>query len=250
MSFTQELKRQLPEPWRTGVHVFESIDSTNLEAERRLQAAPPLPLLLLAKAQTAGIGRHGRQFASPPATGLYWTAVFNQPAAVPLSLITPAAGVALQAAVSQALGVSTQLKWINDLLKADRKVAGILAEMVPAAVPQLIVGVGLNLAPDPQRDAAVPGQPIGSVLPAAPDEASQAALVARWLTCLDALLTNPLHIMPKFRAHAAWLGQSVTVSEPGHTTTGRLTGFADDGAAILTTNRGPSQFHDGTLRRH
>ncbi|KRN23071.1 hypothetical protein FC75_GL001712 [Lacticaseibacillus camelliae DSM 22697 = JCM 13995] len=249
MALTQALQNQLPEKWRAGLQVFDRIDSTNLEAARQLESDPQLPLLLVASAQTAGIGRRGRTFVSPAATGLYWTAVFTLPAATPQGLVTPAAGVALQAAVTSALDVPTQLKWVNDLINASGKVAGILAQAASGNCPHLIVGIGINLAPDPKRQLAAPGQPIGSLLPAIPDDATKAALVAQWAAHFDSLLRQAHLIMPAFRAHAAWLGELVTLSEPAHVTVGRLVGFADDGAIILDTANGEQQFHDGTLRR-
>ena len=249
MTFTQSLTSQLPSKWRAGLHVFETIDSTNSEAQRRLDSGEQPPLLLLACAQTAGRGRHGRRFESPAGTGLYWTLVMAASAQLPLNLITPAAGVALHAAVAKVLAVDTQLKWVNDLLKNDRKVAGILTEVVPAQPRRIMVGVGVNFTKDPRRPETAAGQQIGSLLDSIPDAATQAALVAQFVARLDGLLVRPTRIMPEFRTAAAWLGQPVSLSEPGHVAKGRLAGFADNGALILETEHGRQQFQDGTLRR-
>lgn len=247
MTFTTLLQQALTPAFRAGLKVFDVIDSTNREAAQELAAGQPLPRLVVAHAQTAGVGRQGHTFASPARTGLYWSAAIKAPTAH-LSLVTPAAGVALQKAVAEALEVSAQIKWVNDLLLNDRKVAGILTTFEDSSEAAVIIGVGVNLAPDPHRVVA-PGQPVGALLPAIPPMAQQAALVSTWLAALSALLAAPATIMPKFRQHAAWLGEPVMISAPGMRQAGILTDFADDGAAILATSAGLQPIHDGTLRR-
>ena len=98
----------------------------------------------MAETQTAGRGRLGRSWSSPPRAALACS-VLLRPAAVPpaarawLPLLT---GIAVAAALRAEAGVPAGLKWPNDVLVADRKIAGILAEAHGDAI---VVGIGLNV---------------------------------------------------------------------------------------------------------
>ncbi|MFD1393199.1 biotin--[acetyl-CoA-carboxylase] ligase [Lacticaseibacillus jixianensis] len=248
MTFEDQLKAALPPVWQDRVTSYATIDSTNRQAARLLKTGGLLPLLLTARQQTAGVGRQGHHFSSPADTGLYWSAALTLPAQAPLCLVTPAAGVALQHATFAVWQRQTTIKWVNDLLLADRKVAGILTEVIPGPHPQLIVGIGLNLAPDPQRQVSG-GQKVGALLASVPELGPRAALISTWLTTFMCLLAHPDEIMPAFRRHAAWLNVPVTISALGQRAAGVLVGFAADGAAILQTPSGPKPIQDGTMRR-
>ena len=99
--------------------------------------------------QTAGRGRRGRVWESPPGAGLYFSFVARPPlhANASLPLLTLAAGVAVRDGIQAALGVAPQLKWPNDVLIDRRKLAGVLAEgLAIGTVSQaVVIGVGLNL---------------------------------------------------------------------------------------------------------
>ncbi|HEX8031209.1 MAG TPA: biotin--[acetyl-CoA-carboxylase] ligase [Vicinamibacterales bacterium] len=108
-------------------------------------------VVVVADAQTAGRGRRGSSWASPPGAGLYFSFVARPPGvdATGLSLLTLAAGVAVRDGISSATGLAPDLKWPNDLIVGRRKLAGILAEgiAIGTAGQSVIVGVGLNLQP-------------------------------------------------------------------------------------------------------
>lgn len=133
------------------VSVFDEIDSTNDEAKRLLQSEDVEDgLYLIANAQTAGRGRQGHSFYSPADTGLYVSMVRTDPEVLhpaTLSKMTLAAAVATAEAIEEAVGVSPNIKWVNDLYYRERKVCGILTESVgwlddrPRAV---VLGIGIN----------------------------------------------------------------------------------------------------------
>ena len=111
--------------------------------------------MVVADEQTAGRGRRGREWFSPPGSGLYVSIVLmpgrarHQPARATM-LLTLSAGVALAEAVETATALRVDLKWPNDLFVARRKLAGILAEATRrrARCPQLVVlGYGINVSP-------------------------------------------------------------------------------------------------------
>lgn len=132
-------------------------ESTNDEAARWAESGAPEGAWVVADEQTAGRGRRGRVWASPPAAGLYVSMVFRPTGTIPVSndpatgLLTLMAGVAAAEGIRRATGTVVDLKWPNDIMAAHawRKVGGILAEAVSAGgvVSSIVVGVGLNLAP-------------------------------------------------------------------------------------------------------
>ena len=110
--------------------------------------------VVVADEQTAGRGRRGTTWISPPGAGLYCSFLARPSAhASALSLLTLAAGVAVRDGVMAATGLTPDLKWPNDLLAGRRKLAGILAEGhgIGAAQQAVIIGVGVNV-----RQAAYP----------------------------------------------------------------------------------------------
>ncbi|HKB12625.1 MAG TPA: biotin--[acetyl-CoA-carboxylase] ligase [Vicinamibacterales bacterium] len=107
-------------------------------------------LIVVAGEQTAGRGRRGHTWFSPPGSGLYVSVVLApararvDPARATL-LLTLAAGVAITEGIATATGLRADLKWPNDLQVSRRKLAGILAE--GAAGNVVVLGYGINIAP-------------------------------------------------------------------------------------------------------
>lgn len=136
--------------WLIGrpLEVVEEIGSTNDAVMAAGRAGAPEGLAVLADRQTAGRGRRGRAWASPPGIGLY-TSILLRPEQPPARapLVTLVAGLAVAEAIREVAGLDPLLKWPNDLLVDGRKVAGILTEMasVDARVSYLAVGIGINV---------------------------------------------------------------------------------------------------------
>lgn len=131
-----------------AIHVFDEIDSTNQWMLLQIDNKMPLPAVCVANRQTAGRGRRGRDWVSPPNNNIYmslgWRFSVDYRTIQSLSL---AVGVAL-ARVIEHLGVShVGLKWPNDVLIDGKKVAGILIESsgIRARDSQFVVGIGLNV---------------------------------------------------------------------------------------------------------
>ncbi|MEG2697367.1 MAG: biotin--[acetyl-CoA-carboxylase] ligase [Ruthenibacterium sp.] len=125
--------------------------STNLTAKELAAAGAPHGSIVAASQQTAGRGRRGRSFLSPPDTGLYLSVILRSDA--PMSdgaLITSAAAVAVCRALHRVCGIEdVQIKWVNDLYTHGKKCCGILteaaADMETGGVDYIVVGIGLNL---------------------------------------------------------------------------------------------------------
>lgn len=127
---------------------YAEVGSTNDVGAMLADRGGPEGTLVIADAQTAGRGRHGRAWASPPGAGLYMSIVMR-PSTQAIGLLTIAAGVALADGIQAATGLQPQLKWPNDVYVDGRKLAGILAEAgtSTAGVQHVVLGCGINLMP-------------------------------------------------------------------------------------------------------
>lgn len=139
---------------------FRTLPSTNDEAMRLARAGAPAGTCVVAEEQTAGRGRAGHSWASPPGVALYFSVVLRPrvaPEALPLA--TLACGVAVAEAIRAATGLEAGLKWPNDVLVGLRKCAGILceAELGASGGAAVVAGVGINVN---TPVAALPPRPI------------------------------------------------------------------------------------------
>ncbi len=214
------------------VHL-ESCASTNDEAHALARAGAAHLTAVTAGAQTHGRGRAGRSWHSPPGTNLYLSLIVRS--SLPperLPGITLAAGIAVCDAVRAAGVAHARLKWPNDVLAGDRKLAGILTEMISkgGAVDAVIVGIGVDVD---TRRADLPAE-LAGIATSIRDETGAAQDVERFTENLLALLEPWIEqylaggvaaIAAEWEARAD-LGRAVTVG----TATGIARGLAPDGA--------------------
>jgi len=92
--------------------------------------------------QTAGRGRQGRTWASPPGTAILFSILLRPPPERVVSQLSLVAGTAVAEAIEAAVGLAVQVKWPNDVMLNRRKVAGILAE---ASDGRVVLGIGVNV---------------------------------------------------------------------------------------------------------
>lgn len=127
------------------IHWLDTTGSTNDVAARLADLGVEEGTIVVAEAQTAGRGRHGRTWFSPPGAGLYVSIVLKPASAAPL--ITLASGVAIAEGIRAATALPVELKWPNDIIFERRKLGGVLTESSaqPGARPQVVVGFGVNI---------------------------------------------------------------------------------------------------------
>jgi BirA family transcriptional regulator, biotin operon repressor / biotin---[acetyl-CoA-carboxylase] ligase len=101
----------------------------------------PHGTVVVAERQTAGIGRHGHSWHSAAGGGLYMSIVLRLETAAPA--LTMALGLAVQRAVDDLTGVVTDLRWPNDVMLNERKLAGVLVQSAEAGA--VIAGIGINV---------------------------------------------------------------------------------------------------------
>ena len=137
------------------IQTMETTTSTNDLAKLYANQNSTTPAIFISEEQTAGRGRLGRKFVSPAKSGLYISlCLFPTVALEDLSLITCATAVACVETIEQLTGKSLNIKWVNDLFYQDKKIGGILTEVISdfesQQVQALIVGMGINLIDSPQ----------------------------------------------------------------------------------------------------
>ncbi len=132
------------------VHLFRSAGSTNAVARALAERGAPPGTTVIADEQTAGRGRHGRSWSSPPGAGV-WMSVLMEPAAAPALLpLLLAVRVAERLAALEP-GLDIAVKWPNDLLGGGRKLGGILcdAQWSGDTMTGLVAGIGINVSQQP-----------------------------------------------------------------------------------------------------
>lgn len=128
-------------------HHFSIIDSTNTWAKHHADSFNPLAITLItADAQTAGRGRFNRQWVSPPDQNIYATyCIFLEKHRTDIGNLPQVAAISIAQILTET-GFSAKLKWPNDVIINNKKVAGILSESTPLSDKLcLIIGIGLNV---------------------------------------------------------------------------------------------------------
>jgi BirA family biotin operon repressor/biotin-[acetyl-CoA-carboxylase] ligase len=258
--------RKLARPSGAANELWQTIDSTNSRA-LTLQSDG---IMVVARQQTAGRGRLGRTWMSPLDAGVYVSfRVSPEPFSEQLSLVTMATGLACVKAVQASTGIILGIKWVNDLILVDRKVGGILAELVgvniPAVAPNqpslvqssltnraLIIGIGINISrpiEDPPPELASTMTWLSESGQSDVDPNLLVAQIAFELEkCLEALSEGMNDfILDGWRRYSVTLGQRVVARVGSQTIEGDAIDIDQSGALLLNTTAGLRTLHAGEV---
>lgn len=224
------------------LHAYESLPSTNAEAFRLASEGAGHGEIVVTDQQTAGRGRRGRVWVSPPGLNLYFSAILRPelpPQRAPE--LTLVAAVALAETLQQA-GVEARIKWPNDIHIDGRKVAGILTELSaePERVHFVVLGVGVNLNARPD-DFPQDVQSLATSLAEArgervPRAAFAAALWTRLEEWLDLHAEEGFGIVRRrWKELSSTLGQEVLVRTDRQELRGVAEDVDDSGALLVRT---------------
>lgn len=155
------IQEQLHDFYHT-IEIIDTIDSTNDELKRRASDLED-GFVLIADTQNKGKGRNGRDFYSPKQSGIYMSIFLKPDLSIQHSLkLTACASVAIFEAIKKNYGLSSKIKWVNDLYLENKKIVGILCEasleMNTASLEYMVIGMGINvhsfLKPQELQDVA------------------------------------------------------------------------------------------------
>ncbi len=212
------------------VRLMEEVDSTNRVVSKLAEAGEPEGLVVAADMQTAGRGRLDRSWEAEPGSGLL-VSLLLRPAGLPVArwhLLTAAAALAARSACKQVAGITPDIKWPNDLLFGERKLAGILAE---GSATALVIGMGLNVHSGPPGSAHLDEAAGGRV--------SRASLLVAWLVALDGLLGRWEVIAERYRSECSTIGREVIVEMvAGTTLQGQAEGIDEQGRLLVRAGGG------------
>jgi len=240
-------------PGEWDVRWFSELDSTNAYAREQAREGAPEGLVVVADHQTAGKGRLGRRWESPPGANLLASVLLrpNCPADE-LHLCTASVALAGADACLEMTGVEPRLKWPNDLLVGEAKLAGVLAEAEFSGrrATAVVVGIGLNVAWAGPEGAG--GTCLDDLRLGAPP-VDRRALLDRLLGGLALrrpLLDDPggrRSLAAEFRRRCATLGQQVRVVLAHEEVCGLARELDDAGGLVVDTPRGTRHLAAGDV---
>lgn len=224
---------------------YDSLPSTNTEAARQAISGASEGLCVVAREQTEGRGRQQRVWLSPPDAGLYFSLVLRPRMEVSgWPLLTLMAALAVTDALAETCGLATDIKWPNDIYAAERKLGGLLAEIIET--PQgraCILGIGLNLKesafPEELRESAVA---VETLTGSAPDVERLLESLTRSLALRYEALQSTggaERTLDEWSEHSSYAkGKRVRVALEGKTLIGITRGLERDGALRVETESG------------
>lgn len=223
---------------------------STMDIARHLETlGAPEGITVVASSQTRGRGRAGRGWHSPAATGLYCSIVLRPRIPVrQFQAFSIAVGLALCDALDPDRALGLRLKWPNDILHDDRKLAGILVTtgLSGENVDWAILGIGLNLLPDPARpDRAIA---LSDILPSPPPDLD--TLLRSIAYCISSryesiLRDDSANALANWPNRLAWLDRQVAIQDR----IGRLRGIDDEGSLLLEDSTGLIAIAAGELTR-
>ncbi|MBR2010195.1 MAG: biotin--[Clostridia bacterium] len=224
------------------IQYFDHLNSTNETAKAAAMVGAAPFYTVVAKHQSAGVGRMGRSFASPEGGTYFSTVLRPKLARQKFGAITPFCAVAVHRAITELTGVSLDIKWINDLLLNGKKVCGILAVAGEdqKGEPFVVLGIGINTGrgnlPPELAD-------IATCLPYDDIE----GLIGRilfWLQNFESEIMAGSWV-EYYRAHASCLGSAVTVIKNESSACATALDIDAEGGLLVLYENGTREFLRG-----
>ena len=227
-------------PWGKEIHVFDSLASTQETAKRIGRKAGSDGLIVISEEQTGGRGRRDRKWFSPRGRGLYFS-VFFTPSLLPgkVQLINLAAALAVKEGVKSRFTISLDIKWPNDLLRADRKICGILSEASSDSekIRDCCTGIGINVVLDGDNPESYGASGAAAL---SPDGKSLhrgvlcVAIIEDFYRRISSLAADGgISLLSDYREQCSTIGKKVSVLTEEGIFAGTATGIGEGGELIV-----------------
>ncbi|MGC3982827.1 MAG: bifunctional biotin--[acetyl-CoA-carboxylase] ligase/biotin operon repressor BirA [Steroidobacteraceae bacterium] len=240
------------------INVLFTVDSTNRFVTAQPATLPDRAVLCVAEIQQAGRGRRGRSWVAPFGSGICMSLGWLFDAVPPaFSALTLVVGVALVRALHQFGATEVGLKWPNDLLWRNRKLAGVLIEMrgEPDGPAHVVIGIGMNLhLPDASRQLLAEQQAVvtdlfevlGDACP--PRNVLVAVFTAQLLQVLRQFSRDGFApFVNEWQSHDVLRAAEVNVLQGERSIAGVARGITDDGSLLVETAEGLQRFVSGEV---
>ena len=234
------------------VFIHESLDSTNAQALREISSGLPAPFIILAEQQSTGRGRRGRKWVSPFAQNIYYSLVLRVDGGMrQLEGLSLVVGLAVLGALRDFGDFEAGLKWPNDILVGNKKIAGILLELVgdPADVCHVVIGIGVNVNMIVASDV---DQAWTSVRLETGRDINRNALIVALGRSLEIYLSRHealsfAAIQAEWELNHLWQGREVSLMAGTHQVDGTVLGIDQQGAIRLNVAGQEKTFSGGEL---
>ena len=248
MILIENIKSAIPDFFQ-NIKYFDEMDSTNDYLKRTSHQQGDI---VIAQSQTKGKGRNGKSFYSPQQKGIYVSFVLKPDLTIYDSLkITACLAVSLVKAIEKNYPVHPQIKWVNDIMIHDFKIAGILCEasleMNTAQIEQMIVGIGINVhsysMPDHLQNIAACIEDFCSI------KASREQLLIDFFNIFyqDYLMLSTLSWLDFYRQHSYILHQDITVYENNKAYPAYVLDINDDASLKIQSEQGIKNLSSGEI---
>ncbi len=228
---------------------YPSLGSTNTRA-KELALNIPHHFLVICDEQTAGRGRRGRSWLSNQGLDLTFTlGLYIEDEIMNFFRYTIITALSVYEVLSE-YSPHFAIKWPNDILWKDKKICGILSEMITEAkdIRNVLIGVGININSEAALETAQTLQEITG------QSHDLNLLLSEFIKKIFSYL--PLihqgrfpEILELWKQNLAWMGQEVVLTEGDHVMTGTLIDASEDGSLLLQDKSGIRHIHSGDLNR-
>lgn len=244
----QEIKKNIHSFYQ-NIEYFDEIESTSTYMkDKRFKQGD----IVIADSQTKGKGRNGRSFHSPKGTGIYLSFLLKPDLSIYESLkITACLSVSLVKIIQKNYPLTPQIKWVNDIILNDLKVAGILCEatLLPnsSQIGQMIIGVGINVhhykMPDDLKNIA------GCLEDHCDIFVPRQKIIIDFLNIFydDYSKLSDLSFLDDYRKYSYILHQDITVYENNMTYPAYVSSINDDGTLTIVTDQGEKILQSGEV---
>ena len=236
-----------------NIQIVEETESTMKDAKLAAMTQQATPALFLAETQTGGHGRFGRPFFSPK--GQIYMSLLLHPnqSFEELPQYTVLAAVAVALAIDEVTGKQSEIKWVNDIYLAGKKICGILSEATSdfetGHIKHVILGMGINFSLLPEKFPEDLREKAGAIFPDEQPTTTRNQLIQLiWQNFFELLHALPdEHYLAIYRQKSLVIGKTVQFTQQGVTYTGTATAISDLGELIVNTPQGIKTLSSGEI---
>lgn len=229
------------------IHIYKSLTSTNNEAKIAILKDASHGTVIISDEQTNGRGRLGRDFFSPPKSGIYMSIILKPKLNISNSvLITTAVAVAVCLCIDKFSDKQSKIKWVNDIYIDNKKVCGILTEAVTdfesGNVESVIIGIGLNVTTKensfPSELKTIAGSILHSDVGFNTRNKLASEIINKVLTICENL--EDRSFLEIYKERSMVLGQNILYKKNGEWIEGYAKGIDEYGGLVVFTNNSQS----------